>query len=156
MEIRFAKPEDIPGIVRLLRQVGQVHHAIRPDLVREGALKCDAPALEKLLSDPEQPIFVAVEEGAVLGYAICILQQVRNNPVLQDRKELFLSDLCVEELYRGQGIAGPLFAYVKEFARAQGCQALTLNVWCGNDRAIRFYEKCGLTPQKIRMETILC
>lgn len=156
MEIRFAQIGDIPRILELLRQVGQVHHDIRPDLVREGALKCDGPALERLLSDPAQPVFVAAEEGVVLGYAICMLQQVRDNPVLQDRKELYLDDLCVDAACRGRGIAGQLFAYVKAFAREQGCQALTLNVWCGNDRAMRFYEKCGLTPQKIRMESILC
>lgn len=156
MEIRFAVPADIPGLLRLLAQVGQVHHTIRPDLVREGALKYDAPALERLLSDRQRPVFVAAEAGIVLGYAFCILQQTRDDPVLQDRKELYLDDLCVEQACRGRGIAGQLLEYVKDFAREQGCQALTLNVWCGNDAAMNFYEKSGLTPQKIRMETKLC
>ena len=31
MEIRMAKPEDIPGLTDLLLQVGEVHHKIRPD-----------------------------------------------------------------------------------------------------------------------------
>ena len=34
MEIRMAKPEDIPGLIDLLLQVGEVHHKIRPDLFR--------------------------------------------------------------------------------------------------------------------------
>ena len=37
MEIRFAKPSDVPAILDLLRQVGQVHHEGRPDIFRLGA-----------------------------------------------------------------------------------------------------------------------
>ena len=37
MEIRLANNSDIPGMIELLKQVGQVHHEIRPDLFREGA-----------------------------------------------------------------------------------------------------------------------
>ena len=39
MEIRLAKTEDIPGLLELLRQVGQVHHELRPDIFRDGAQK---------------------------------------------------------------------------------------------------------------------
>ena len=37
----------------------------------------------------------------------------------------------------------------------RGCYNLTLNVWTLNTGAMRFYEKCGLVPQKIGMESIL-
>ena len=39
MEIRLAQTGEIPGMIDLLRQVGQVHHEIRPDLFRSGAQK---------------------------------------------------------------------------------------------------------------------
>ena len=39
MEIRFAKPQDVPGIIKLLQQVGRVHHEGRPDLFRATAQK---------------------------------------------------------------------------------------------------------------------
>ena len=42
MEIRFAEIKDIPGILALLRQVGQVHHQGRPDIFRKGAQKYGA------------------------------------------------------------------------------------------------------------------
>lgn len=41
MEIRFAENRDIPGMINLLLQVGEVHHRIRPDLFRAGAQKYD-------------------------------------------------------------------------------------------------------------------
>ena len=155
MEIRFADSRDIPGIIDLLQQVGEVHHRIRPDLFRSGAQKYDEQALLELLADPSRPILAAIIDGKLAGYAFCILQVTENNPVLCDRKVLYIDDLCVDETIRGKGIATALYARVLEYARELGCHAVTLNVWCGNDSAMKFYEKCGLKPQKIGMETIL-
>ena len=156
MTIRFACDRDIPGMIDLLQQVGAVHHQIRPDLFRAGAQKYDEAALNALLTDPNRPILAAEIEGKLVGYAFCILLITENDPVLCDRKVLYIDDLCVEETLRGQGIAGALYERVLEYARELGCDAVTLNVWCGNDGAMKFYEKCGLKPQKIGMETIIC
>lgn len=155
MEIRFASSRDIPGMIHLLQQVGEVHHQIRPDLFRAGAQKYDEAALETLLADTNRPILIADIGGMVAGYAFCILQETKNDPVLCDRKVLYIDDLCVEETMRGRGIAGALYERVLEYAGEMGCNAVTLNVWCGNDGAMKFYEKAGLNPQKIGMECIL-
>lgn len=156
MEIRFAGPQDIFGIIDLLQQVGEVHHQIRPDLFRAGAQKYDEAALLRLFADPNRPILAAIIDGKVAGYAFCILQITENDPVLQDRKVLYIDDLCVDKAMRGKGIAGALYQRVLAYARELSCDAVTLNVWCGNNGAMNFYEKCGLKPQKIGMETILC
>ena len=155
MTIRFATEADIPGMIELLKQVGQVHHEIRPDLFRAGAQKYDEAALSALLSDEKRPILIAELEGKVAGYAFCILQITENDPVLCDRKVLYIDDLCVEETFRGHGIATALYQRTLEFARELGCDAVTLNVWCGNDSAMKFYEKSGFKPQKVGMEVIL-
>ena len=155
MVIRFACKSDIPGMIELLKQVGQVHHEIRPDLFRAGAQKYDEAALEKLLADPNRPVLIAEMEAKVAGYAFCILQVTENDPVLCDRKVLYVDDLCVDEKLRGHGIATALYQRVTEFARELGCDAVTLNVWCGNDSAMKFYEKSGFKPQKVGMEVIL-
>lgn len=156
MNIRFAAVRDIPGMIDLLQQVGEVHHQIRPDLFRAGAQKYDEAALQALLADPKRPILIAEIEEKVAGYAFCILQITENDSVLRDRKVLYIDDLCVDEALRGKGIAGALYEKVLDYARELHCDAVTLNVWCGNDGAMKFYEKCGLKPQKIGMETILC
>ena len=156
MNIRFAEKKDIPGMIELLKQVGQVHHEIRPDLFRSGAQKYDEADLEALLRDSCRPILVAELEEKVAGYAFCILQETKDDPVLRDRKVLYIDDLCVEATLRGKGIASALYERVLEYARELGCHSVTLNVWCGNDGAMAFYEKCGLKPQKIGMEKVLC
>lgn len=152
MNIRFATETDIPEMLDLLLQVGDVHHRIRPDLFREGAQKYDAAALKRLLADSNRPVLAGDVDGKMVGYAFCILQDVKNDSALCDRKTLYIDDLCVDENVRGAGVAAAIYQGVLDYARSIGCDAVTLNVWCGNDRAMRFYEKCGLRPQKIGME----
>ena len=154
MNIRFAENKDIPAMIDLLRQVGQVHHQIRPDIFRPNAQKYNETALAELLRDPQRPIFIA-EEGKVLGYCFCILEETANHPVLMDEKTLYIDDLCVDENCRGKHVGQILYDHACRFARDQGCQTVTLNVWCGNDSAMAFYEKMGLKPRKIYMETRL-
>ena len=156
MHIRNAGLRDIPAIIDLLKQVGQVHYEIRPDIFRSGAQKYDRYALAEIISDPTRPIFVAVEGSCVLGYCFCIHEDTQGNSVLTDRKELYIDDLCVDENRRGQGIAKALYAHTVAYARECGCHNLTLNVWEGNDNARRFYELAGMTPRKTYMEMKLC
>ena len=151
MDIRPATPNDIPGILALLRQVGGVHHAIRPDIFRDGACKYDASALEALLQDPDRPIFIA-DDGSMAGYCFCILRQYRDDTVLTDRLELYIDDLCVDEIRHRQGIASRLYRCACEYAREKNCAFVTLNVWTGNDGAQHFYENMGMTPRSVTME----
>ena len=78
-----------------------------------------------------------------------------NNNILTDIKTLYIDDLCVDEKSRGKHIGSKLFEFVKEFAQNSGCYNVTLNVWSLNENALRFYEKCGMKPQKIGMEIML-
>ena len=155
MEIRFAETRDIPGMIDLLLQVGEVHHRTRPDLFRAGAQKYDEAALTELLKDPSRPIFAAVEGDMLLGYCFWIIEVTKDNPVLMDQKSLYIDDLCVDASARGKHVGSALYDYALNYAREIGCDTLTLNVWCGNDSAMAFYESRGLKPRNIHMETKL-
>lgn len=156
MVIRRAEQKDMAGINRLLRQVLMVHHNGRPDLFQANAKKYTDEELSELLRDDSRPVFVGVDEADnVMGYAFCIFQQHVNDNILTDIKTLYIDDLCVDENIRGQHIGSSLYEYVLEFARKSGCYNVTLNVWSCNESAKKFYEACGLVPQKIGMEKIL-
>ena len=155
MEIRIAKPGDIPGILELLRQVGGVHHDIRPDIFRSGALKYDENALKAILVDETKPIFVAADGETVAGYCFCVLKDYRGSGVQTDRVEVYIDDLCVDESRRGSGVATAMYRHVTDYAKGLGCAFISLNVWCGNESAMKFYEKMGLTPRHIMLEMAL-
>ena len=105
MEIRFAETRDIPGMINLLLEVGEVHHRIRPDLFRAGAQKYDEQTLARMLTDDTRPIFVAVEDGRVLGYCFCILLVRKNDP---DYRTLQALDAVIRErgFERGRSLPG--------------------------------------------------
>ena len=156
MIIRRALEKDMPGILKLLSQVLEVHHQGRPDLFKGGVRKYTDSELAELIKDDTKPIFVGVDEtDRVLGYAFCVFIQHIDNNILTDIKTLYIDDLCVDEELRGQHVGKQLYEYVLSFAKEQGCYNVTLNVWALNEGAMKFYEACGLKPQKIGMETIL-
>lgn len=156
MKIRRAISQDMDGINELLHQVLMVHHNGRPDLFKSHAKKYTDEELMDIIADNQKPIFVAVDENEnILGYAFCLFQQHINNNILTDIKTLYIDDLCVDEKMRGLHIGRKLYDFVIAFAKEQNCYNVTLNVWSCNESAMKFYEKCGLIPQKMGMEKIL-
>ena len=146
---------DVDTIEKLLYQVHKVHSDARPDLVKRGSKKYTADELKEIIADDKRPIFVAEKEGAVAGYAFCVYIEVKGSNSLCDNKTLYIDDLCVDENVRGGHIGTRLYEYVLDFAKKNGFYNVTLNVWAGNDSALKFYEHIGLKVQKIGMEKIL-
>lgn len=156
MQIRRAKITDIHGLNKLLMQVLMVHHYGRPDLFKPNAKKYTDEELKLIIEDDATPIFVGVDDNdEVLGYAFCKFIQHIDNNILTDIKTLYIDDLCVDEDKRGMHIGKQLYEYVLAFAKESECYNVTLNVWSCNESAMKFYEKCGLVPQKVGMEVIL-
>ena len=155
MEIRFAIGEDVPGILELLRQVGLVHHRGRPDIFRADAQKYSASQVLALMNRADTPIFVAAEDGKVLGYSFCQIKTSYRDSVIADHTTCYIDDLCVDENCRGQHIGSALYQAVCRYAKDRKCRSVTLNVWSCNESAMKFYEALGLKPQKVGMEAIL-
>ena len=153
MNLRPAAYQDIPAVAKLLYQVQAIHAEGRPDLFNTGARKYSDGELEEIFDDfANRPVFVAEEAGEVLGYAFCILEETPPSHSLKPIKSLYIDDLCVDEAHRDAHIGTALYDHVVAFAREQGCDRITLNVWELNFNARRFYERRGLTPLKTVME----
>lgn len=155
MQIRRATPNDLDKLNRLLRQVLEVHHNARPDIFKKDCKKYTDQELINIIKNDDRPIFVAIDNDVVLGYAFCIFQQHKDNNILTDVKTLYIDDLYVDEKIRGKHIGKALYEHVVNFARENGCYNITLNVWAFNEGAINFYKKCGLKERNIYMEEIL-
>lgn len=154
MQIRRATLTDIDGINKLLYEVHKVHSDKRPDLFKVGSKKYTNEELAKIIVDDNRPIFVYVDNDDILGYAFCVFIKNNSNS-LTDILTLYIDDLCVDENARGKKVGTSLYNYVLQFAKDAGCYNVTLNVWACNNSALKFYEKFGLSVQKIGMEKIL-
>ena len=153
--IRLAEESDIPRLEDLLYQVHGLHAEGRPDIFIPGCKKYTADQLREILTDHvNTPVFVCVADGILVGYCFCI-RQVQTAASMQKITTLYIDDLCVDSAMRGQGFGKVLYDYAVNYARINNYYNLTLNVWACNPSAMRFYEKCGLSVQKVSMELVL-
>jgi len=156
MNIRRAENKDTERLIELLRDVLEVHAAIRPDIFVTGTTKYSVSDLEEIIGDDSRPVYVATDDAdRVIGYCFCQIQEQPKDACLVPFTTLYIDDLCVDPEVRGSGVSKALFEHAKAEAVRLGCYHVTLNVWTGNERAERFYEKMGMTVQKTGMETIL-
>lgn len=156
LQIRKAEDKDCMEIMDLLHQVNDIHADGRPDLFIHGCTKYTLTELAEILTNPDKPVFVAInEEGSLAGYCFCVIEDHSDSNNLRKVKTLYIDDLCVNKCFRGQHVGQTIYRFVKEYAKANGFYNITLNVWSRNPNAIRFYESLGMQIQKIGMEEII-
>ena len=101
---------------------------------------------EGYLSDPARRLFLAIEDGAAIGYAMLVLAEPTDPDVaaaitLHPAAEL--SKLYVRAGHHGAGISVALVNAAVDAARQVGSAGMWLGVNEQNSRANRFYEKNG-------------
>jgi GNAT superfamily N-acetyltransferase len=126
--IREATPSDAP---RLAPLSGQLGYPSTPDEV--------AARLAPILSDPQHVIFIAEQNhGEISGWVdVFVMRTIGADP----RAEI--AGLVVDESCRSQGIGRLLMARAEEWAREEGCAAVSLRSNVIRERAHEFYERLG-------------
>lgn len=153
IRIRRAEPKDGTAVIRLLVQIGALHHEGRPDLFRDDARKYNQAEFEEKLLNENEPVLVAVDDNdEVLGYMFGQINERKDHPVMKDARMLYIDDLCVDEKIRGGGIGKKLMDGACELAKELNCTKIFLNVWEFNENARKFYEKYGMTTFRRYME----
>ena len=147
--LELATLSDWAEINRLSNQVARLHTAWRPDLFRTAEISYPKEVLEELIQ--EKSIFVAKQDGIVLGYTAFWIWET-NGSCSVPRKVMSVNDFCVDEIARGHGIGTQMMAELRILAKAFGCTDLQLTVYPQNDAAVAFYQKCGFTIKSIDMQ----
>ncbi len=156
MIIRRAEEKDIDDILRLLVEVNMVHHTIRPDLFKGPATKYTREELMQKVNVDSDPIFICADDSdRMLGYIFCECQETAESQLRTGIRTLYIDDLCVDEVSRGQHVGRALYEYVLDYAKKNGFYNVTLHVWGGNDSALKFYQKMRMQDQYVCMEQIL-
>ena len=152
MTIRTAKKDDTGALLFLLSEVLRIHNDIRPDIFKSNGTKYSESELSDIIESKNTPVFVVENDTRVIGYCFTIIKEQEETAIFRYRKDLYIDDLCVEENFRTCGVGKSLDLYVEQYAKEIGCTSVTLNVWHGNDNAIKFYDKMGLIPRKTLLE----
>ena len=127
MDVRGAQPKEVDQLARLWYDAWQDAHAsiVPAELARLRTLESFKQRLEAAFSD----LRVVGPVGAPVG--LCVV------------KDDELYQLFVSAQSRGAGVAAALIADAEARLSARGVETAWLACAIGNDRAARFYEKCG-------------
>ena len=97
MFVRRAESKDIDNITKLLGEVLEIHADLRPDIFVHGTTKYTREELGKKIKDDTEPIFVADDDGAAVGYAFCVIEDHPATTNTRAMKTVYIDDLCVDE-----------------------------------------------------------
>jgi len=84
------------------------------------------------------PLVAFADSKVVGGLAAYVLRKFE-----QERSEIYIYDLAVDETHRRRGIATGLINKLKEIARERGAWVIYVQADHGDDPAIKLYESLG-------------
>lgn len=145
MQIRIATLEDLPAICRMGYQLSLDMAALEPDYFSVAEQR-EAP-MRAAIEEEKKEIFLAEEEGEVLGFA-CVWEE-QTKPLenyLVPRTFAYLSDLVLSPNSRGKGIGGALLQRCKDWAKSRGLDHMKLDSLSKNDPANHLYAREGFRP----------
>ena len=106
----------------------------------------DADAREMMVAirtgSSASEVFIAERDGAVVG-CLHVLEDVD----FFGAKHAHISVVATTADAEGSGAGRALMEHAEAWARQRGHTLLTLNVFAGNQRARRFYERGGYAPE---------
>jgi aminoglycoside 3-N-acetyltransferase I len=138
MEYAFKKlgNRDLQSFKELLKVFGE---AFGEMAVYQDAIPSD-DYLTRLLDKPDFIAIVAISENMVVGgLAAYVLKKFE-----QERKEIYIYDLAVSEIYRRKGIARGLINKLKNIAKEIKAYVIYVQADPGDDPALKLYESMGI------------
>ena len=147
--LELARESDWEEVKRLSVQIHDLHVQWRPDIFYHDE---EPYPYEKFLEDiNERMVYVYKVDNNVLGYVVlCLI--TKDGPGVQKKKILRLESICVDTTARGKGIGTSMVTGVRALAKVFGCSDILLGMHPENEKAMRFYQKCGFTIRTINFE----
>ncbi len=135
--IRPARPEDVPAILGLIRELATYERSPESVVATEEGLR-------SALFGRSPAVFchVAEADGEVVGMALWFL----NFSTWLGRHGLYLEDLYVRPSHRGTGLGKALLTTLTEIARERGYGRVEWVVLDWNEPAHDFYRSLGAEP----------
>jgi len=95
-------------------------------------------------------IFVVEIDDKIIGYAVCWIER-RPTYLYKVDKIGYISDVFVEEPYRGRGIGSALLGKILEWFKNKNIKYVELSVLAKNEKAKKFYEKHGFKVYSLNL-----
>ncbi|MCY3946519.1 MAG: GNAT family N-acetyltransferase [Anaerolineaceae bacterium] len=154
--IRPAHAGDAVAIGRLWQQLVSHHQAIdaaMPRATPDGPMRYGRNLSDRL-ADSHTRVFVAEEEGRVVGYVLGVVVDLMPD-MFEQQAGGFLADIFVEASFRRQGHGRALVGALTDWFRQQGLGHYEWHVPTSNSDAVAFWRAMGGTPWQLRMRAEL-
>jgi GNAT superfamily N-acetyltransferase len=142
MTVRPVRPDDVPAVVALVRELADYEKALHEAQLTEeqlaGVLFGDSPALFGHVAIAED----GVDPGEVVGMALWFL----NFSTWRGTHGIYLEDLYVQPGHRGRGLGKELLRTLAAVCVARGYSRLEWSVLDWNTPSIDFYQAAGAVP----------
>ena len=137
VRIEPARPEDVPMILMLIRELAEFERLLHEVTATEERVH------EGLFGPrPSAEVVMARIGDEVAGFALYF----HNFSTFLAKPGIYLEDLYVRQKFRGQGCGEALLRHLASIALARGCGRLEWSVLDWNQRAIDFYKSLGAAP----------
>jgi RimJ/RimL family protein N-acetyltransferase len=146
IQIRPARPEDAPALVALGASIGREPEGWLLNTDGWRSVAEERRYLRALRRHPDAAVFVADDDGAVVGRL-----SVARDPHSASRHVADLG-LMVAVTHRRLGLGRALLEQAQAWARAAGVLKLELHVFPWNEPAIRLYEDFGFEREGLRRD----
>lgn len=135
--IRAATPEDVPLILRFIRELAEYERLPHECVATEESLRAT------LFGSPRfAEVLIAEEDGEPAGLALFF----HTYSTFLAKPGIYLEDLYVRPEMRGRGYGKALLQRLAEIARERNCGRLEWSVLNWNEPAINFYKSLGARP----------
>ena len=134
IKIRQAAVEDVPAIVRLMRDFAAYERLSEYCTITESALESVIFGAAGFVEG-----LVAYDEVKIIGYAIFY----PNFASFRGQAGLYLEDIYIDDAYRGNGVGEAMLREIARSANERGFERIDFQVLEWNAPAIKFYEKLG-------------
>jgi ribosomal protein S18 acetylase RimI-like enzyme len=146
ISVRAASAADVDDIVRLNRDVQQLHAELEPSFFKSNFDNEEVAAFfDAKLALPENHIRLADSGEGPNGYVWFEVQDRPETPLTLARKRIYIHHLSVQAGARRRGIASALLRQVEAEALTGGITNIALDTWAANGSARSFFEACDFT-----------
>lgn len=152
MNIRNVRKEDKNEVVKILLQIQKLHRKERKDLFRKVTKEEVEEEFDGLLESNKKIIVAVDEKDKVRGLAEVSIRKIENSVNMKNSKVMYIRKIGVDEEFRRKGTGKLLIEEVKKEAKKSNCSRVELSCCSFNKDAIKFYEKCGMSVQRLNME----
>jgi len=145
--IRKASSKDQLALLNLEQKVIEAERPFNNTIKLENAIYYD---LNNLVTDDASHLMVVELKGQIIGSGYAQIRESKKS--LKHTKHAYLGFMYVEPDYRGLGINKLIMEILIDWSKQQGIFDLYLDVYDGNDAAIRAYEKVGFVKSLVEMK----